>query len=86
MKPVRPWYCEGKTCRRVWCKQVVSAGFYPRPFYRTGIFFAFTYRAKIGKEKTMYQKVSTDLNFVTREKEIETFWKERDIFKKSMEN
>ena len=34
----------------------------------------------------MYQKVSTDLNFVTREKEIETFWKERDIFKKSMEN
>lgn len=34
----------------------------------------------------MYQKVSTDLNFVTREKEIETFWKERDIFRKSMEN
>ncbi len=34
----------------------------------------------------MYQKVSTDLNFVDREKEIEEFWRENDIFKKSMEN
>ncbi len=34
----------------------------------------------------MYQKVSTDLNFVNREKEIEKFWRENDIFKKSMEN
>ncbi|MDO4302379.1 MAG: isoleucine--tRNA ligase [Bacillota bacterium] len=34
----------------------------------------------------MYQKVSTDLNFVEREKEVEKFWKENDIFKKSMEN
>ncbi len=34
----------------------------------------------------MYQKVSTDLNFVEREKKIEKFWKENDIFKKSMEN
>ena len=34
----------------------------------------------------MYQKVSTDLNFVDREKEIEKFWRENDIFKKSMEN
>ncbi len=34
----------------------------------------------------MYQKVSTDLNFVSREKEIEKFWRENDIFKKSMEN
>ncbi len=34
----------------------------------------------------MYQKVSTDLNFVDREKEIEKFWCENDIFKKSMEN
>ena len=34
----------------------------------------------------MYQKVSTDLNFVEREKGIEKFWKENDIFKKSMEN
>ena len=34
----------------------------------------------------MYNKVSTDLNFVEREKKIEQFWKENDIFKKSMEN
>ena len=34
----------------------------------------------------MYQKVSTDLNFVDREKDIEKFWRENDIFKKSMEN
>ena len=34
----------------------------------------------------MYNKVSTDLNFVQREKEIENFWKENDIFRKSMEN
>ena len=34
----------------------------------------------------MYQKVSTDLNFVAREKEIEKFWRENDIFRKSMEN
>ncbi len=34
----------------------------------------------------MYQKVSTDLNFVEREKQVETFWKENDIFEKSMES
>mgnify|MGYP002673878653 FL=1 len=34
----------------------------------------------------MYQKVSNDLNFVDREKEVEKFWKDNDIFKKSMEN
>ena len=34
----------------------------------------------------MYQKVSTDLNFVDREKEVSKFWKENDIFQKSMES
>lgn len=34
----------------------------------------------------MYQKVSTDLSFVDREKEVEKFWKENDIFVKSMKN
>ena len=34
----------------------------------------------------MYQKVSTNLNFVEREKETEKFWRENDIFRKSMEN
>lgn len=33
----------------------------------------------------MYQKVSKDLNFVQREKETEKFWREHDIFRKSME-
>ena len=34
----------------------------------------------------MYHKVSTELSFVDREKEVVEFWKEHDIFKKSMEN
>ncbi len=33
----------------------------------------------------MYSKVSTGMNFVDREKEIEKFWREKDIFKKSIE-
>ena len=34
----------------------------------------------------MYQKVSTDMNFVEREKQVEKFWRDNDIFRKSMEN
>ena len=34
---------------------------------------------------SVYSKVSTDLNFVDREKKIVEFWNEHDIFKKSME-
>ena len=34
----------------------------------------------------MYNKVDTNMNFVDREKETEKFWRENDIFKKSMEN
>ncbi len=33
----------------------------------------------------MYQKVTADLNFVDREKQVERFWKEHDIFRKSLE-
>ena len=33
-----------------------------------------------------YDKVSTDLKFVEREKEVEKFWKEQDIFQKSIED
>ncbi len=33
----------------------------------------------------MYQKVSTNLNFVEREKETEKFWRENNIFRKSMD-
>ena len=32
----------------------------------------------------MYKKVSTDLNFVDREKATEKFWEENHIFEKSM--
>lgn len=34
----------------------------------------------------MYEKVSTNLDFVEREKKTEQFWKDNDIFRKSMEN
>ena len=34
----------------------------------------------------MYEKVSTNLNFVDREKNVEKFWEENHIFEKSMEN
>ena len=33
----------------------------------------------------MYKKVSTDLNFVQREKQVEEFWKQNHIFEKSMD-
>ena len=32
----------------------------------------------------MFKKVTTDMNFVEREKQVEQFWKDEDIFKKSM--
>ena len=45
---------------------------------------------KLEKERKvksqMYEKVSTNLNFVEREKKTEQFWKDNDIFRKSMEN
>ena len=34
----------------------------------------------------MYEKVSTDLNFVEREKQTEKFWREHHIFEKSIES
>lgn len=34
----------------------------------------------------MYNKVDTNLNFVDREKNVEKFWKENDIFRKSMDS
>ncbi len=39
----------------------------------------------IREELKMYKKVTTDMNFVEREKEIENYWRENDIFKKSIE-
>ena len=34
----------------------------------------------------MYDKVSTNLNFVEREEKTEKFWEENHIFEKSIEN
>ena len=34
----------------------------------------------------MYEKVSTNMNFVEREKEVENFWQENHIFEKSIES
>ena len=34
----------------------------------------------------VYSKVNSDMNFVSREKEVGQFWKEHDTFRKSMEN
>ena len=34
----------------------------------------------------MYNKVETNMNFVEREKQTEQFWKDNDIFRKSMES
>ena len=33
----------------------------------------------------MFKKVDTNMNFVEREREVEEFWKEEDIFQKSIE-
>ena len=33
----------------------------------------------------MYKKVSTDMDFVSREKETLAFWKENRVFEKSVE-
>lgn len=33
----------------------------------------------------MYKKVDTDLNFVDREKRVAMFWKDKDIFQKSID-
>ena len=34
----------------------------------------------------MYNKVDTNMNFVDREKSVESFWRENDIFQKSMDS
>ena len=34
----------------------------------------------------MYEKVTTDLNFVDREKQVEKFWEEEHIFEKSIDS
>ena len=51
---------------------------------RSFILFLFLYWGK-GKDVIMYKKVPTDLKFVDREREVLKFWKDNDIFNKSIE-
>ena len=37
-------------------------------------------------EFAMYEKVSTNLNFVEREKKVEPVWKDSDLFQKGKGN
>ena len=52
-----------------------------RPFTGRSFFYV-----KKERKSKMYKQVSTNLNFVEREKDVEKFWKDNDIFKKSMEH
>ena len=53
----------------------------------TAILFVPMYGADffISGGRKMFEKVSTDLNFVQREVEIEKFWRDNEIFKKSVD-
>ena len=48
---------------------------------------AFCYYKKRKESKTMvYEKVTPDLNFVEREKKTEKFWRDNNVFQKSIDN
>ena len=49
----------------------------PRPMWMRLLLFA-------NRRKRMYQKVSTDMNFAQREEEVIKFWRDEDIFKKTV--
>ena len=51
---------------------------------RDGAFFILSFRKE--RKRTMYKQVPTSLNFVDREKAVEKFWEDNNIFKKSMEH
>ena len=69
----------------VWSNRWYSDAFISsRPDYRVGAYFFI--RIYIKRRIEMYQKVSTDLKFVDREKRTEQFWADNQIFEKSMEN
>ena len=43
-------------------------------------------KGRKGSNTTVYEKVSPDMKFVEREKEVEKFWKDNDIFQKSIDS
>ena len=49
--------------------------------YYTDVAKVFLY---LERKNIMYEKVSTDLNFVDREKNVGKFWRNQKIFEKSM--
>ena len=51
---------------------------------RDGAFFILSFKKE--RKHSMYKQVPTSLNFVDREKAVEKFWEDNDIFKKSMEH
>ena len=52
----------------------------------SGIIFLFKIFIKIYSEECkMYEKVSSNFDFVTREKAVLDFWKANEIFEKSIE-
>lgn len=54
-------------------------------YYRTEAFLYLRYPLSIlERKRKMYKKVPTDMNFVSREKEVEKFWDDNHIFEKSM--
>ena len=65
-----------------------SGCFYYTPsvsFADTSLLGEASFRGKRDLEESrMYQKVSTDMNFVAREEEIVKFWRENDVFKKTV--
>ena len=52
------------------------------PVTGTGLFYNPAYKERI----FMYKKVPTDLKFVEREREVEKFWRDNNIFEKSIED
>ena len=58
----------------------------PRPFTGWGFYYFQDLLQETERKKDMYKQVATNLNFVEREKAVEAFWKENDIFRKSIDS
>ena len=58
----------------------------PRPFTGWGLYYFQDLLQETERKKDMYKQVATNLNFVEREKAVEAFWKENDIFRKSIDS
>ena len=79
---------DGHVCAADADKYSVLGGTTNEPFalIRRRAFFLDFKNNRKGIKSIMYEKVNSDLNFVEREKAIEKFWDEHDIFRKSMDS